>query len=156
MAVGRVINLLSSWGAFTIVSLWLSILFVLYMWPLNWWLTVTRIAVFDSVVNAEVILQVDQAIHREFVAEWSVLVRKRNNDRWAIVCQAHGTRNYFPEMVLPEPITLEEWTDGRCASLSQEGSYIISTLWTIEDRNGFFPKKTLHTVSNTFTVNPSP
>jgi hypothetical protein len=120
------------------------------LWPASWWLDVDRVAVFDSVSGADVIMEVDRTIHRDFVADWSVVVRSHDSGGWKVWCTARGTSDYRPDAALPDPLTLEWWTDGKCTR-PPPGQYLISTIWTVRGRGGL-PDKLVQSLSNIFTV----
>ena len=148
--VSRLLNTFGSWGAFAAAAVWLTGFLAAHLWPSEWWMSVNRVLVFDSPAGADVAMEVDRTIHRDFTADWSVLVRRYHEGSWVIACAARGTSDYRPDAVLPDPLTLDWWTNGECPSLSQHGRYFISTIWTI--RGNMLPDKTIQTASNVFTV----
>jgi hypothetical protein len=134
---------------FVLSLLWVPLFLLVHFWPDRYWLEVRRVHVFDAPPGAEVILDVDRAIHRSFTAEWSVLVRRWQDGGWVIVCTGRGKSDYRPDALLPDPLTLRWWTDEACPTLDA-GRYFISTIWTI--RGGAMPDKVIQTASNVFTV----
>lgn len=106
--------------------------------------------VFDGPPNGPLVLEVDREIHRPFNGAWNVTIRKRRNDAWTIYCSASGENDYDPNASLPEPVTLNWWTNRQCLPLSP-GVYSITTTWTIKGSMGL-PDKYTKLVSNVFTV----
>jgi hypothetical protein len=141
---------LHSWLLFWLAGAYLAFRLLVAFWPAGWWMSVERVVAFDGVANADVILDVDRVIHRPFRAEWSVLVRGYDGGRWVIWCTAHGAGNYIPTAALPDPLTLEWWTDGECVT-PPPGRYMISTIWTIQGTHTL-PDKVIQTASNVFEV----
>jgi hypothetical protein len=143
-------NALQSWALFWLAVLYLTFKITVSVWPAGWWLSVERVLVFDGVADAEIIMDVDRTIHREFVADWSVVVREYQSGAWVVACTARGTSNYKPDAALPDPLTLDWWTDGACPRLGP-GRYIVSTIWTVRGSNAL-PEKVIQSASNTFEI----
>lgn len=139
-----------SWALFWLAVLYLTFKITVAVWPAGFWLSVEKMIIFDGVADAAVIMDVDRTIHRDFIADWSVVVREYRAGAWVVNCTARGTSNYKPEAALPEPLTLEWWTDGACTNLSA-GRYMVSTIWTVRGSNGL-PDKVVQSVSNTFEI----
>ena len=146
---GRVMRFLSGWGAFVVAAVWLAWLAVVSLWPGSWWFDVRRVVVFDAPAGVEILMEVDRVIHREFIADWSAVVRRWEDGGWTVACAGRGKSNYRPDAVLPDPLTLSWWTDGACPTLPT-GRYFVSTIWTI--RGGGLPDKVVQVASNVFTV----
>lgn len=142
---------LFGWAGTGLAMLAFAAYLVVSYWPASWWYSVRSVVVFDSVVGADVLMQVDRTIHRPFVGEWSVLVRRQTPDGegWEIVCVAHGRSNYRPDARLPDPLTLDWWTAGQCPR-PPAGRILISTIWTID--SGIGRTKAVVAESNFFTV----
>ena len=137
------------------LALWLALAYLAFkaaviFWPASWWFEVRRVLVFDAIAGAEVLMEVDREIHRPFLANWFVVVRRYNDGAWEVVCTADGSADYRPEAALPDPLTLDWWTQGACPSLPP-GRYLVSTIWTIPGRRTL-PDKVVQTASNVFTV----
>lgn len=141
---------LGSWGAFLVAATWLLWLALVHLWPTDWWMRVERVLVFDAPADAPILMQVDRAIHREFRASWSVLVRRYGGGGWEVVCTARGGGDYRLDSLLPDPVTLSWWTDGQCETLPP-GRYFVSTIWTIQGGPGL-PDKVIQVASNVFSV----
>lgn len=139
-----------SWGVFWLAAAFLTFKVVTILWPASWWLDVRRVLVFDGLADAAVIMDVDRTIHRSFLADWSVIVRRYGDGAWTVTCTARGTSDYKPEAALPDPLTLDWWTDGRCPTL-ERGRYMVSTIWTVRGEYGL-PDKVIQTASNVFTI----
>lgn len=149
----RVMGFLSSWGAFLVAAAWLLWLGVVHLWPGSWWFDVRRVVVFDAPAGVEILMEVDRVIHRDFVADWSAIVRRWTDGGWTVECVGRGKSNYVPGAALPDPLTLAWWTDGACPTLPP-GRYFVSTIWTI--RGGGLPDKVVQVASNVFAVEESP
>jgi hypothetical protein len=149
MARGLV-RFLVSRPVFVVAVLWLGWVVVTALWPASWWLSVDRKLAFDGPAGAPVVLDVERRIHRPFVADWSVLVRRWTPGGWTVACAARGGGDYRPDAALPTPVTLGWWTDGKCSALPA-GRYFVSTVWTIR-AGDLWPEKLLHVDSNVFTV----
>ena len=147
----RIIDRIASWPLVVLACAYLLFRAATAAWPASWWLTVDRVAVFDTLVPAEIVLFVDRAIHRPFVGEWSVLVRRFDEGEWTIVCAASGVSDYRPDAALPDPLTLDWWTNGQCGTPSP-GRYLISTIWTIKGEQYGLPDKVVQALSNVFEV----
>ena len=147
---GRVMRFLSGWGAFALAGVWLAWLAVVHFWPAAFWLDVRRVVVFDAPAGAEVLMEVDRVIHREFIADWSAVVRRWEDGGWVVECVGRGKSDYRPENALPDSVTLRWWTGGTCQTL-EPGRYFISTIWTIRG-NYSLPDKVVQAASNVFTV----
>jgi len=147
------VQIMQSWAVFWLASLYLIFKITVAVWPAGFWLSIEKMVVFDGVADAEVIMDVDRTIHRQFVADWSVVVREYRAGAWIVYCTGRGTSNYRPEAALPEPLTLEWWTDGACPTL-EPGRYMVSTIWTVRGSQGL-PDKVVQSVSNTFEIQDS-
>lgn len=140
-----------SWPVFWVALVYLTARVVIWAWPVSWFLEVNSVFVFDGPENSEVSMQVDRTIHRQFYADWFVVVRQyKDGAGWEAVCTGQGSGAYIPEAVLPLPLTLDWWTEGSCTTLPL-GRYFISTVWEIQG-NGLLSDKFIHTRSNVFTV----
>jgi hypothetical protein len=121
-----------------------------HLWPASYWFEPRRVAVFDAPTGVDVVMEVDRVIHRQFIADWSAIVRRWEDGAWTVECVGRGKSDYHPESTLPDPLTLRWWTDGACPSL-RPGRYFVSTIWTI--RGGYtLPDKVVAVASNVFTV----
>lgn len=118
-------------------------------WPSSHWLSDVEVQVFDSTPGNDVFMVVDRNINRPFVAEWNVLVRQQAGEGWTIVCTARGKSVYRADSILPDPLTLDWWTDGQCPYVKETGKTFVSTIWTIETRAG---NKTVILDSNIFRI----
>lgn len=127
------------WGAF----------FISWAIPASFWLDVGQIKVYDSKAGEPIRMEVSREIHRPFSGEWSVLVRKKRGEHWIVVCPGYGMVNYRPDAELPDPLTLEWWTDGACPALAA-GTYLLTTSWVLYP--AYLPRKMVQITSNEFTV----
>ena len=131
-------------------SFWFMMI-VAWLWPASWWLSVNEIHVFDAEAGQPIYMSVDREIHRPFVAEWAVNVRKIYDNRSTIICVGTGRSDYREDAVYPEDLSLDWWTDGKCKTLNS-GKYILTTTWII---TGAFSSKNITVKSNVFEVNKS-
>ena len=136
--IGALLIVLGAWGAMH--------------WPASWWLRNAVTFVHDAQVGAPVFMDVEREIRRPFLAEWTVIVRKLENNGWSVACTAHGKGNYLPGAALPDPLTLEWWTDGQC-SHPPPGRLYLTTIWRIDGPAG---KRPVVVTSNVFEVAASP
>lgn len=120
------------------------------MWPASYWFEVDHISVPNAKVGKPIVMEVQRSIHRPFSADWHVVVRRRTTaGSWVITCAADGSTDYLPEASLPQPTTLDWWTNGRCPSLTP-GTFRIHTTWQLEPQ--YVPTKRVTAVSNIFEV----
>lgn len=131
-----------------LILLW-GLFLVSWAFPASWWFEVPRLRVMDGVAGAPIVMEVDRKIHRPFSGEWSVLVRKKRGEHWVVACPSYGMGNYRPDAELPEPLTLNWWTDGACPTLVA-GTYLMTTSWSIYPT--YLPKKWVQITSNEFTI----
>lgn len=146
-----VVGLIRRNALFLLALAWLTGWGVSHAWPSSWWLTVRHVIAFDGPATAPVVMDVNRTIQRAFIADWSVLIRRWNGARWVVYCAANGGGEYRPDADLPDPVTLDWWTNGQCTTPVQ-GRYLISTVWTI--RGGALPDKVVRAESNVFEVLP--
>lgn len=141
---------MSSWRgtltALLVVSLW---------WAVNvlptsdYWLEPHSMIVADFEVGEDPTLVVYREIHRSVFGEWSTTIRKAEQTGWVIYCAASGSNRYKPEAQLPEPTTLNWWSNGQC-SIDEPGQYYITTTWTLFPDWAASRRTTTPLVSNVF------
>lgn len=149
-----VLRAVKSWtmalSMFAAVLLW----WILAVLPTStWWFEAHSLAIPDSVYGEEIILDVERDIHRQVSGEWTVVVRRLRDGGWSQYCVARGTSDYVPGARLPEPLTLDWWTEGRCSRLSP-GTYIVTTSWVFEPRFTPTDRASPPLTSNPFRVLP--
>jgi len=149
----RLIGVVQSRFVFWTMLIWLVVFMVAQVWPSSWWMDVRRVLVFDGIAGAEIVMSVDREINRPFIADWAVAVRRQADRGWVVHCAATGQSRYNVDSVLPDPLTLDWWTDGKCQKITIPGQYRISTIWTIRGENGL-PDKIIERRSNRFEVAP--
>lgn len=75
------------------------------------------------------VLYVDREIKTPLLMSFDVRVFLVQPDgAWLVCLAAGGPYNYRPDAVLPNPVTLEWWTNGACNSLP-DGQIEIETTW---------------------------
>ncbi len=78
------------------------------------------------------ILRVDRTIKQPLHMGFTVRVMKEGYEGWVEHCaMTSGTILYSPGRALPDPVTLDWWTWGRCPTLP-EGHAMIETTWSPE------------------------
>lgn len=83
------------------------------------------------------ILKVARTIKQPLHMGFTVRVLADGGEGWVEHCaMTSGTILYQPGRALPEPVTLDWWTWGRCPTLPK-GAALIETTWTPE--GGFEP-----------------
>lgn len=147
-------SLLTHQLLFWLMLVWLSVFTTVVLWPASYWFEVTRIEVLDTKEGEPVFMVVDRTIKRQFVGQYSLVVRKLTVNGWVIECATGPSAeiDYSPDSVLQDPLTLEWWTGSKCFDLG-EGSYRLTTNWTILGGN-LLPDKRVSRLSNVFIVNP--
>ena len=143
----------SSWTgtllAFVAVALW----WALQSLPTSgYYFRASSMVVPDVPVSADVVLLVDREIVRPVYGEWVVTVRRYTGHGWTLACPpARGASDYSPQAALPQPLTLDWWTEGQC-NITEPGRYFISTTWKFHPRRLPGTRRTAPLVSNVFTV----
>lgn len=80
------------------------------------------------------ILDVDRTIKRPINMQFSVRVMQRGPNGWIDTCaMTSGVIQYRPDAALPDPVTLDWWTWGECATLPAGQARIVTT-WVPEPR----------------------
>jgi hypothetical protein len=75
-------------------------------------------------------LYVDRVIKLPVYISYHARVQERVPGGWRTVCEGRdGPILYDPSTVLDQPVTLEWWTNGKCATLP-EGQARVITTWT--------------------------
>lgn len=115
----------------------------------EYWMRVNSVTVPDTATGQLPQMAVDRQIIRPFQGTWHVMVRRQQGEFWAVTCAASGGGNYRTDAVLPDPVTLAWWTEGKCVVL-EPGKYQISTSWNISPKSG--AEKRLLVESNIFEV----
>ncbi len=78
------------------------------------------------------VLQVDRVIKQPIHMGFTVRVLREGYEGWVEHCaMSSGTILYQPGRTLPEPVTLDWWTWGRCPTLPP-GKAMIETTWAPE------------------------
>lgn len=83
------------------------------------------------------VLHVDRTIKQPLHMGFTVRIMKQGHEGWIEHCaMTSGVILYSPGRALPDPVTLDWWTWGRCPTLP-EGPALIETTWSPE--GGFEP-----------------
>jgi len=137
-----------TWAAFLCVGAW----WALHVLPrAEHWVQFGNMVVADVPLGDSVIMDVDRIIRRAAFGEWTVVLRRQQASGWNVHCTAEGQGDYFPGAALPDPLTLEWWTEGQCEP-KLPGLYFITTTWTFYPEWVAGPRVSLPLVSNTFRV----
>ena len=115
----------------------------------EYWMRVNSVTVPDTATGQMPQMVIDRQIVRPFQGTWYVMVRQQHGTGWVITCAANGGGNYRVDALLPDPVTLDWWTEGKCKTLDP-GRYQISTSWNISPKSG--ADKRLLVESNIFEV----
>lgn len=141
------------WLLYVAAACWMLFNVITTLWPAAYWFEVRSVEVQDSVAGASIAMSVDREIKRPFDAVWTAQVRTFKSDGTGYVaCTASAYSEYKAGAELPKMLTMDWWTDGRCATLPP-GRYMLSTAWRINP-NGVFPSKIVRIDSNVFEVKP--
>lgn len=119
--------------------------------PALWWYDAKSMIASDAKLGEPVVMYVDREIKRPVFGEWDVILRRRFEDGWVIVCVAPGTSYYRPNSSMPRPLTLDWWTADQCRP-DAPGLYFVSTIWTFDPAWLPGKRKTSPLVSNTFRI----
>lgn len=85
-------------------------------------------------VGGTAILHVDREIHYPIHMAFTVRVMEQRGLGWQEVCAApSNVILYLPDAELPDPVTLDWWTWGKCPNLP-DGPVRIVTTWEPEPR----------------------
>lgn len=86
-------------------------------------------------VGQSAVLNVDRTIHRDLPMEYTVRIMAQMGSGWRQVCKAESNVFlYRAGAVLPDPVTLDWWTDGACRALPPGRVQIITT-WKPDRRD---------------------
>lgn len=123
-------GLLAATGLLLLAGAYIGLRLAVTFWPASWWFDAGPMRIADAREGEPVLIEWDRTIHRPFVGDWSVVVRRVAPRSLTVQCEARGVVDYLPTATLPEPLTLEWWTSGQCPALTP-GRYRVSTIWTI-------------------------
>lgn len=147
----RFVQFTQSWPVFIAMALWLAVWSGIHIIPGSWWMDVKYVQVRDVVAGEPVEMIVDRRIRRDFYAQWSVQVRRaRGSEGWETIPCGAGANTYRTTSLLPNPLTLQWWSEGKCSGLPP-GRYQVSTQWHIYPGN-LWPPKRVTALSNVFEV----
>lgn len=146
-----VTGILLSWWATAIMALLVSGYWLSNYWPpAAYWYELRHLHVDDARVGEPVLMRVDRQIHKHFVGEFGVIVRKRKPDGWMVVCNGSGGGDYRPDAILPEPLTLDWWSNRACPAIDVPGHYTVTTTITMVSPLGL--QRVVKHESNIFEV----
>ena len=136
---------------------WVALLAVAIWWAASvlptsrWWFEATTMLIPDTPSGEPIIMVVDREIKRPVYGSWTVTVREQGEGGWALQCVASGSGDYHPNAILPDPLTLDWWTDGQCDTLGP-GTYFVTTTWAFRPRGVPGYRRSPPLVSNAFRV----
>lgn len=117
----------------------------------DYWFSVDRVFVFDSIEGTTPKMEVTRTIKRPFRGTWITEINKKGDNGFFVFCSATGTNNYKPHDALPDPVDLNFWTwPTRCEL--PPGEYQLDTTWTIRPTD--FSPREVSIASNIFFVAP--
>jgi len=133
---------------------WLITLLIVpgHLWPTSYWFEVQSVAIQSAPFGAQLPMQIERRVVRDFRGTWSATIRQWDGNGWVTWCNAHGRSNYRPEAKFPKDLALKWWTDGQCYPLPP-GRYKVSTSWRVETP-AWAPDKFVTAESNVFEVMP--
>ncbi len=140
-------------GRFEILSYWALAVMVaaLWLWPAEFWMDVRSVEVTDAPPGESLII-LDREVHRDFEGRYTVTLR---DTAQRVVCTASEGLSYQEGAAVPDAISLDWWTNGKCSVL-EPGAYTMTTAWTINPARTPFAK-TVTVVSRPFHVSdPAP
>jgi hypothetical protein len=111
-----------------------------------------RTTIPDFVAGEIPPVQYDRTIHQAFQGSYSVEVKSIADG--VTRCYGSGTSLYEPGETLANPVTLDWYVNGSCATRLVPGQYIVETHYSLE-REGL-PDRFYDTASNVFSVIPKP
>ena len=135
-----------------LMLIWLVGFAAVSWWPTSWWIEVKTVQVGPAQASRPVPMVVDRVVRRQFTATWYVTVKQWSERGWTVYCTSYGINSYHPENVLPNELTLDWWTNGRCATLPA-GRFNVDTTWVVHGY-GPLPSRETHATSNIFEVTP--
>jgi hypothetical protein len=130
--------------------LWLTIFIGREVWPTSYWYTIREVYVEDAKSGEPLKMRVDRVIKRPILGDWSFTIRKIEPQGMVIVCQADGRGNYQPDAQLPDKLTSEWWSNGKCTAVNDPGLYTTNTSFLFHPP--LFPDKQASMNSNVFEV----
>ena len=104
-----------------------------FLLPTDFWFTVNRFDVRDTIEGEPILVDYDRTIKRPYTADWRIRVRRDTGAGYEQVCSSNTHRQeYDPDNRLPDPVTLEwlAFTDPDCYDLPP-GDYSITVTWDI-------------------------
>ena len=149
--MGAVRTIYSSWIATIFLFFAVSAYWASYIWPpITYWYELRSVSVADAHAGQPIILRVDRSINHSFVGEFDVILRRLTPDGWQVVCTGDGGGDYRTDSALPDPLTLEWWSNGGCTVIDQPGKYMVST--TLQVFPGLHLRRIITNESNIFEV----
>lgn len=133
----------------TVAFVWVVVWLVMFFWPARYYFDPQKLVVPNTRPHESVVMLFEREINKNFLGRWSVTVRRFTDHGPTVVCSAAGQANYKTDSILPDPLTLDWWTEGACKTLPP-GDYMISTTWEIYPV--LWPEKQISIDSNIFQV----
>ena len=104
-----------------------------FLLPTDFWFTVNRFDIRDTIEGEPITVDYDRTIKRQYTADWRIKVRRDTGAGFEQVCSSDTHRqDYDPDVRLPDLVTLEwfAFTDPDCYNLTA-GDYSITVTWDI-------------------------
>lgn len=150
MAWRAVKSVIQSWLAFWVSVAWLGVFTLANTLSGELWLKPLYFEVPKTHAGKPIPANFGRIVYREFVADWVFTARRVTETGSIIACTASGTASYRPGMGLPDPVTFDWLSQGRCPTL-EPGYYTADIVWSIHT---FFGRKLVRIESNRFEVVP--
>ena len=151
--VRMVWGIVTSWTATVTAFLAVALWWALQVFPAaSFYYEARSMIVPDLPHGADVVMLVDREVKRPVYGRWTVTVRRYEGGGWVMACApARGSSDYSPQASLPDPLTLDWWTEGQC-EITEPGRYFITTTWAFEPRRLPGTRRSVPLVSNVFAI----
>ena len=142
----------NSWVVILTAFMAVAIFWAMSVFPrATYWFEATSMVIPNAPAGDDVVMIVDREVRREVFGSWTVTVRREGRDGWSLYCLARGDTDYTPVATLPDPLTLDWWTEGQCPALSP-GTYFLTTTWAFNPSWMPGARRSHPLVSNAFQI----
>lgn len=140
----RMMDLVSAMGAAVVI-----VFAILWAMPTSVWFDVRAVQILNAHPGESPRMVVDAQANIPTLLEWSVLVSRKTETGWNLVCSVSGIREHGPDTQVPVNVDLDWWTWPSECRLA-EGQYVVRTIWKTHVF-GIIAKDS-RILSNVFTV----